>query len=247
MTTQDPIKSKRVPRFVEEYCIDRNGTRAAIRAGYSSNEKTAGVTAARLLADARVQALIVEQMERVSRDVGIEAADVLREWLAIATADPSKLTRVRRVNCRHCWGFDHGYQWSAREYASATDRAIMGGKPLPDCSGGFEWQSNAEPNPECPECNGEGVGDIFFADTESLTGPERKLFAGVKRTKDGLEIKMRDQDAALLNIAKHLGLLIERRELTGKDGKPLVPSVPPVDLPSDPAQLGALYTQIVGS
>lgn len=245
MTTQDPIKSKRVPRFVEEYCIDRNGTRAAIRAGFSA--PGAHVTASRLLSDVKVQALIVEQMERVSKEAEVSAADVLREWLAIATADPSKLTRVRRVNCRHCWGFDHGYQWSAREYAQEADKAIMDGKPLPDCSGGFEWQSNAEPNPDCPECNGEGVSHVFFADTESLTGPERKLFAGVKRTKEGLEVKMRDQDAALLNIAKHLGLLIERRELTGKDGKPLVPSIPPVDLPNDPAQLGALYAQIVGS
>lgn len=34
MNANDPIRSKRVPRFVEEYCKDRNGTQAAIRAGY---------------------------------------------------------------------------------------------------------------------------------------------------------------------------------------------------------------------
>lgn len=36
MNSQDPIRSKRVPRFVEEYCKDRNGTQAAIRAGYAT-------------------------------------------------------------------------------------------------------------------------------------------------------------------------------------------------------------------
>lgn len=252
MNAQDPIRSKRVPRFVEEYCKDRNGTQAAIRAGYSSNVETAGVTAARLLGDARVKALIEEQMKRVTEEATVEAADVVREWLAIATADPSKLMHVRRVNCRYCYGANNLYQWKAREYAEACDSEMLAAErdkrepKLPDCSGGFGFNKVREPNPHCPECEGEGHEDIFFADTESLTGPERKLIASIKRTKDGLEVKMRDQDAALLNIAKHLGLLIEKRELTGKDGKPLIPTVPPTDLPSDPQQLGALYSEIVG-
>lgn len=252
MNSQDPIRSKRVPRFVEEYVKDRNGTQAAIRAGYSSNVETAGVTAARLLGDARVQAMIEDQMALVSQEAVVEAADILREYLALATADASKIMHVRRVNCRYCWGVGHQYQWKAREYAEACDAASKPAKrgeepaPFPDCSGGFGFRHNAEPNPACPECNGEGHEDIFFKDTEGLTGPERKLIAGVKRTKDGLEIKMRDQDGALKILAQYAGLLIERKELTGKDGKPLIPSAPPADLPSDPAQLGALYSQIVG-
>ncbi len=244
MANLDPIKSKRVPRFVEEYAKDRNGTQAAIRAGYSA--PSAHVTASVLLSDPKVAALVEEEMARVSKEANICAADVLREWMAIATADASKLMRTRRLNCRHCWGFDGGYQWGAKEYARACDAAIAKGEPCPDCSGGFEWRSTAEPNPACEECDGEGLEDIFFADTESLTGAERKLFAGVKRTKDGLEIKLRDQDAALLNIAKHLGLLIERRELTGKDGRPLVAAVVPVELPTDAAALTVLYQQILG-
>lgn len=253
MNAQDPIRSKRVPRFVEEYCKDRNGTQAAIRAGYTANEDAAGVTAARLLADARIQALIETQIAKVSQECLVEAADVLREWVALATADPSKIMHVRRINCRYCHGVGHQYQWNAREYAEACDRAQQPAKrgedpePFPDCGGGFGYRHNAEPHPACPECNGEGHEDIFFADTESLTGSERKLIAGIKRTKDGLEIKMRDQDAALQNIAKYLGLLVERKELTGKDGRPLIPEAPPADLPTDPAQLGALYSQIVGA
>lgn len=222
MSAQDPIKSKRVPRFVEEYAKDRNGTQAAIRAGYSANG--ADVTAHRLLSDPRIRNLVDLQLEKVSKAAVFEAADVLREWVDLATADPSKIMHVRRLNCRHCWGADHAYQWSPREYAEACDKASRREEPPPDCVGGFGWRSNAEPHPECPECHGEGVEDVFFADTEGLSGPERKLIAGIRRTKDGLEIKMRDQDAALQNIAKYLGLLIERRELTGKDGKPLIPS-----------------------
>lgn len=227
MSTQEPIRSKRVPRFVEEYCKDRNGTQAAIRAGYTSNPDAAGVTASILLGDPRVRVLIEAEMARVSREATVEAAAILREYLDIATADPSKIMHVRRVNCRYCHGAAHQYQWGAREYAEACDKEVKAAKresrepELPDCAGGFGFRHNAEPHPDCPECNGDGLEDIFFKDTEGLTGPERKLIAGVKRTRDGLEVKLRDQDGALKVLAQYAGLLIERKELTGKDGTPL--------------------------
>lgn len=241
MNAQDPIRSKRVPRFVEEYCKDRNGTQAAIRAGYSSNEDTAGVTAARLLADARIQGLIEAEKARVTQEARVEAADVLRNWLDIATADPSKLGKVRRVCCRHCWGLAHQYQWKPREYAEACDSEMIAAKrekrepALPDCSGGFDYRHTAEPNPACPECEGDGVEEVFIADIETLTGPERKLFAGIKMTKYGPEIVYRDQDKARDNLAKYLGLLVERKELTGKNGEPLAagPSIIMVCGPDD--------------
>lgn len=249
MNADDPIKSKRVPRFVEEYAKDRNGTQAAIRAGYSPNG--ADVTGVRLLSDPRVQALVLEEMERVSKEANIDAAMVLREYLALATADASKIMNLRHLNCRHCWGSGHHYQWKPREYAEACDWEMRAAAKdrrepkLPDCSGGFDFRKTREPNPACPECEGEGVEDMYFGDTESLTGAERKLIAGIKRTKEGLEIKMRDQDGALKILAQYAGVLIERKELTGKNGAPLIPTTPPAELPSDPQQLGALYSQIV--
>lgn len=225
MNAQDPIRSKRVPRFVEEYAKDRNGTQAAIRAGFAASN--AENTAWRLVNDPQVQVLIAAEMARVSKEANIQAADVLREWLDVATADPSKLMRVRRVNCRHCWGVAHQFQWKAREYAEACDEELIAAEKgkrlpaLPDCSGGFGYSRVREPNPACPECDGEGLEDTYIADIETLTGPERKLYAGIKQTRNGPEVIMRDQDKARDNLAKYLGLLIERKELTGKDGAPL--------------------------
>ena len=238
------IRSARVYRFVEEYAKDRNGTQAAIRAGYS--RKSAHAQACRLLSDAEIQRLIEEQIEKISRDVEFEAADVLREWVLLATADPSKISHVRRVNCRHCWGANHQYQWKPREYAEACDERGKLGDPPPDCSGGFDFVLNREPNEACPECEGEGVEETFFEDMRTLGPAERKLIAGVKRTKEGIEVKLRDQDGAVQQIAKYLGLLVEKRELTGKNGAPLGVAVVPVTLPDDPQALGALYSQIVG-
>lgn len=253
MNAQDPIKSKRVYRFAEEYAKDRNGTQAAIRAGYSV--ATAGEQAARLLADDRVKALVQEQIERVSKAVQFEAADVLREWVTLATADASKISKTRQINCRYCWGIGHEYRWKAYEYAEACDAALNATdpktghprpKPMPLCTGGFGFRRLADPNPECPRCEGEGIEDLVFCDMDSLQPGERKLIAAVERTKDGIKVKMRDQDGALQNIAKHLGLLIEKRELTGKNGGPLGVVTMPVDLPADAAALAAIYSQIVG-
>jgi hypothetical protein len=98
------------------------------------------------------------------------------------------------------------------------------GKPVeafPDCAGGFGWRHNGEPHGGCPECAGEGIEDIFFRDTESLTGPERKLIAGIERTKDGLKVKLRDQDAIRMAIAKYLGMLVDRQEISIPGGVPV--------------------------
>lgn len=230
MNPRDPSISKRVPRFVEEYCKHRVGTRAALDAGWPPS--WAHVAASNLLKTPKIQALIREQDDKIAAAAKLDAALVLREWVDLATADPSKIIKTRQLNCRHCWGVGHAYQWGAREYARACDdaaaRTDAKGNPRPapppTCEGGFGWVFNAEPNAECPECQGEGVPDVVVADMDRLTGPERKLIASVKKTKDGIEVKMRNQDEALAYLAKHLGMLVEKRELTGKDGQPLTPA-----------------------
>ena len=61
----------------------------------------------------------------------------------------------------------------------------------------------------------------FPKDTRHLSEGARRLYAGIKVTKDGIEIKMRDQDAALVNIAKHLGMFVNKHEQSGSDGDPV--------------------------
>jgi phage terminase small subunit len=221
----NPIRSKRVPRFAEEYAKDRNGAQAAMRAGFTQNPASAAVTASVLLADPNVQALVAEQIARVSEEAKVTAADILREWFAVATADPSKLTRVRHLNCRHCWGVGGAYRWrDAEEWTAACVEALEA-KPKPQtppgCEGGFGFRRTDEPNPACPRCEGDGIEDVQIADIESLTGPERKLFGGVKMTRNGPEVIIRDQDKARDNIARHIGMLIERKQLQGPNGEPL--------------------------
>lgn len=69
----------------------------------------------------------------------------------------------------------------------------------PDCG-------TPDPNPECKSCGGEGHNQPFFADTRKLKGGARLLYAGVKVTKEGIEVKTMDQMKALENVARHLGM-----------------------------------------
>lgn len=76
-------------QFVHEYLIDRNGTQAAIRAGYSA--KTAQMQASRLLTNAMVRAAIDTGLSDLAHRVGISSEMVLRERKRIAFFDPRKL------------------------------------------------------------------------------------------------------------------------------------------------------------
>ncbi|EBJ4212000.1 terminase small subunit, partial [Salmonella enterica] len=61
---------------------------------------------------------------------------------------------------------------------------------------------NADPNPDCPRCNGEGKGEAFFADTRDLEGDARYLLQGVKLGKFGIEILTADKDSARKELAR---------------------------------------------
>jgi phage terminase small subunit len=211
-------------RFVDEYLIDLNATQAAIRAGYSG--KTANEQAARLLANVSVAAAIQRAQEKRSTRTQITQDMVLQKWWDLANVDANDLVEYRRDNCRHCWGIDHQYQWTEAEFESANNEANENGKEPPDGIGGFGFIATREPNPECPECAGEGKGKIHVHDTRRLKGAARALYAGIQQGKDGLKVLLEDRAKALDNVARHLGMFKEKVELTGKDGAPLIPDNP---------------------
>ena len=73
-------------RFVEEYLIDLNATKAAIRAGYSP--KTADVQGPRLLGKVRVSCAIARAKAERSRRTGITQDRILQELARIAFLNP---------------------------------------------------------------------------------------------------------------------------------------------------------------
>lgn len=55
----------------------------------------------------------------------------------------------------------------------------------------------------------EGEAYIYVSNTCQLISAARLLYAGVRKRYEGVEIMLHDQDAALLNIARSLGVFVE--------------------------------------
>ncbi len=222
----------RQKRFVVEYVIDFNGTQAAIRAGYAQN--SASESAFNNLNNSMVQEAVAERVAEIARAKALTVEWVLDQWRQIASADPNELTWFEYQCCRHCYGLNFEYQWTEFEYRKHVEgchehvcRAAKCEQPCKDkfprlALGGFGFTPHKNPNPDCPICNGEGHQVPKVADTRRVSGPARRLYAGIKTTQHGIEVKMRDQDAALKNIAQYLGMLVDKKELAGPGGGPIV-------------------------
>jgi phage terminase small subunit len=205
-------------KFVAEYLIDLNATQAAVRAGYSA--KNADKIGPELLGKTRVAEAIQAAMQKREQRTEITQDMVLQRWWAIATADPNEIIHLRRLCCRHCFGIDHSYQWrDEEEYEAAVQAEIVaaaaeGREPVQlSDAGGYGFDKLLRPHPKCPTCRGEGRVDLYMADTRDLSGAAKLLYAGLKQTQAGIEIKMQDQGKALENVARHLGMFVDKQEI----------------------------------
>lgn len=214
-------------RFVEEYLVDLNATQAAIRAGYS--EHTArSIGHENLTKPEVVEAVAAAKAER-SKRTEITADLVLQGLAAIVVADARELVEFRRGACRHCWGEGFLYQRTAGERARAYADYVKASMDAPDDEpvapfdelGGVGYHAKREPNAECPECFGDGIGEPFIHDTRRLSPAAARLYAGAKQTKEGTEVRMHSASDAMRLLGEHLGLFKRKVELTGAGGGPV--------------------------
>jgi hypothetical protein len=222
--------NQRQQAFVSEYLIDLNATAAYKRAGYKSgSEAAAQAHACRLVGNGKVQRAIQDAMAARTKRAEIKADDVLRALILLAFASANELIEVRRTCCRYCHSEGFKYQRTPGEMAAAhaawqamKDQEAADAPVAPfDPEGGVGFDGRKDPHPKCPECFGEGVAAPFLKDTRKLSEGARRLFAGLKVTKYGIEVKMHDQDAALLALAKHLGMFAKKVEHPSTDREPL--------------------------
>lgn len=220
--------SPRALRYVAELLAHPAGTQtdAAIRAGYAS--RNASVTASQLMADPRVKRLIGDRREQLIRKLEIRASDVLEDVLNVITADPRDLTEYHIGCCRYCWGDGNMYQRTPQEYrdAVAAYRKTEDGAADPLCLrfdhlGGVGFNRHTDPNPNCPECFGDGEGRTVIKDTRRLNPAARAFYAGVKETRHGVEVSTRSKDKAIELAARHTGVVRSGVEVTGKGGGPV--------------------------
>lgn len=213
--------SPKVKRFIAEYLNDQNATAAAERAGYSDPNYGRQLIMNPNVANAIAQ----QQKESLMRTLG-SADEVLTQMWQLATFDANQLSQYRRGACRYCWGFSHHYQWrDAVEYEEERLEAVERKRREPEDVGGYGYDHTQEPNPACPRCNGDGIGQPYFADTRKLPPDAALAYSGVKLGKHGVEITAISRERMFEAVMKRLGLAdsefaqrlqqieIERRQL----------------------------------
>lgn len=210
--------------FVEHYLISFDPRAAALHAGYSL--RVARGEAFRWVAEPMANPIVFQAIRARLDDAlagsVITKAQIEHHYARIAFADPQDLVEIRMVACRHCYGENHFYQWSDAEYSEACEEAELRNRPLPAWKGGLGYTRSLPPVHDCPDCDGNGMAHQVIKESRDYSPRARALFAGAKINKSGqLEIMMHDQLKALDALTKIKGLFIDRRELSGPDGKPM--------------------------
>lgn len=214
-------------RFVREYLRDLIGAAAARRAGISP--KNARFWACRKLAEPHIAQRVAELKAQHLQRVDVEVADLVDRLARIAKTDASELVEFRRGCCRHCWGRDFRRQYTDAElrmararHAKAVKDAQREGRDLIesisefDEEGGGGFNATNDPNPDCPECFGEGVGAPFLKDTRELGPQAAAAFAGLKVTKEGVEVKTHDPMKAIELLGRHKGMFTDNVNVKGQ-------------------------------
>lgn len=241
--------------FCLDYAAHRNGVRAyraayAVRAG--TKDATCEQGASKLLRDPRIVARIDEIANEAAKAPGgavYDAAWCRERWADIAKADPRELIGLRVGCCRYCHGVDHRYQWKQREYLEALTEAERKARkdpstPMPDMAGGWGFNQTRAPNPDCPECFGEGVERFVPRDTNNLSPQALLLYGGVKVKRDGYEIIIADRTKALENVTRMAGGYKDNVRLDGSLG--VMAQIVKLEA-KDPVEASRMYQELMAA
>lgn len=216
--------------FIRHYLVHRNATEA-YRQCYNIKPEYAPIESCRLMKRPDIQEIVRLDEERTAKSLNITHDDIAKRWWMIATADVSELVSVHRPPCRYCHGIDGLYQWRtqrelneaiemhiakatkdmddahAQDYREKITTGSIVDPLMPNDEGGFGYTHNKPPNPDCPECDGNGgEPSMQIADVDNLSPQARMVFDGTKQTQHGTEIQFQDRAKALENLAKHTGM-----------------------------------------
>lgn len=148
VTEKTPLKAKQ-NRFCLEYIKSGDGTKAAIRAGYS--EKTAPQIASRLLKNVNVKARLAKLQTKLESKAIMSKTEVLEELSLLARVDMADFIQVQDDNVIHIKPFDAlapGASRCIRKLKQRTvrkvDPADPKGGPLEEITTEFELWSKTE-------------------------------------------------------------------------------------------------------
>ncbi len=214
----------REQKFVAEYLVDFNQTRAAHAAGWS--ERFSSMQGSWLVRQPHIMAEIQRQLVSNRKKLQLSREDLMQFWYDLAYADPRELIPVMVRCCRHCWGEEHDYQFTAIELRElyrqhrAKHKASRN-PPNMDTRGGEGFDQKRLPfsiangqDHDCPQCYGLGVQIAEPLDLTKLSRGANLLIQGIKIGRYGeVEVKFADRGQAVQKLAEYLGYIKPRRGL----------------------------------
>lgn len=214
---------ERYERFCGRFVESRNPMQA-FRLSFVVDDKATSQfvfeQADKLMKDPDIQLRVQQMRDEAAVATRVKVEELMQDWHDIAVADPNEIVAHLRLCCRYCYGADHKYQYiNVAEWMMSAAKALDAGLIPNSFDGGEGFNPERDPFPECPMCFGVGMPEVRIADTRKLHGPARKLYAGVKQTRSGIEVLMHDQQKARESLARILGAF--------KDG--WIPVTPPVE------------------
>lgn len=200
-------------RFVQEYVLSGNVKKAYVTVfgeGASAKPERAGRD---LLRRPAVMARLHVHQHAIAM-MSVKSTDTLiRELEEMVEADVNEFITIKVGACRHCHGVGGLYLWrDMGEYEEAVNTAIRLQKPTPQLQGGVGYRFDAGANPNCLQCEGEGLQRVFIKPTDDVTPGARRLFKGIECHPDGSikKIILADQLPARQELHRVRGMHVER-------------------------------------
>lgn len=207
-------KANRRALFVAEYLIDLNGRKAAIRAGFA--EKSAHVTASRLLKDPWVKAEVRRELADRRKRLRVSADKVEQELAKIGFAnlldylEPDGSINLRKIN-RDLAAAILEVKVDKIEMAgpdNPEDPSSPAGEPVPHEPGEVEGAEPASPVQAAPSTSARLEPQAH--------GGALKRTAAAKATIITTKLKLHPKVAALELLGKRLKMFTDKVEHEGK-------------------------------
>jgi len=201
-------------QFVREYVKDFNLTLAGRRSGHRRDNVL------KLLAKPHVRQAIDRIVNERAAVAERDNEKLLTNLYDMATANVAEFIEHYNGACRYCWGHStkkgklhiitHDYHYkSKRERDEAHDKFMqrLDSKERKFPNGGLGYDAYRSPNPDCPECLGDGVSQVIIKDTNTGT-KGTQLIAGISITPAGkVDLKMHDKLRASQLYMQAVGML----------------------------------------
>lgn len=199
--------------FVDRYLLTHRVEQSYLEAGFKAKPgPSAQAAGSRLLSSVKCRAYIAKRSKAMFEDIADEQSRLMRALTDTAYGDSREIVLHVRGACRYCHGKMNRWQYTAGEWdkimtdhAEKQEKAAAAERPMPkepDPKGGTGYRRGADPNPDCPECDGWGEGRNIVKDHRHLSPAAVSLLIGVKEGKDGIDARMHDQMKAREMLAK---------------------------------------------